>query len=200
MYGGVHIDPQIAELRAGVEILVATPGRLLDHLGQKTVNLSQVQFLVLDEADRMLDMGFLPDIKRILSMLPAKRQSLLFSATYSDDIKKLAANFLRDPVLIEVARRNATAENVTQEVVRLHESEKTDVLLELLRTRGEDGGRLQQVLVFVNSKIECRRLARQLQKAGVNADAIHGDKTQDERMKALEGFKTRLEIRGPGRH
>jgi superfamily II DNA/RNA helicase len=114
----------------------------------------------------------------------------MFSATFSEEIKKLAANFLRDPVLVEVARRNATAENVTQEVVKLHESEKTDVLLELLRTRGEGGGRLTQVLVFVNSKIECRRLARQLQKAGVNADAIHGDKTQDERMKALEGFKT----------
>jgi superfamily II DNA/RNA helicase len=113
----------------------------------------------------------------------------MFSATFSEEIKKLAANFLRDPQLIEVAQRNATAENVTQEVLKLHESEKTDVLLEILRTRGPEGGRLTQVLVFVNAKIECRRLARQLQKAGVNADAIHGDKTQDERMKALEGFK-----------
>ena len=113
----------------------------------------------------------------------------MFSATFSEEIKKLAANFLREPQLIETARRNATAENVTQEVYKLHESEKTDALLEILRTRGPDGGRLTQVLVFVNAKIECRRLARQLQKAGVNADAIHGDKTQDERMKALEGFK-----------
>jgi superfamily II DNA/RNA helicase len=114
----------------------------------------------------------------------------MFSATFSEEIKKLAANFLRNPQLIEVARRNATADNVAQEVFKVHDSEKTDALLELLRTRGPDGGRLTQVLVFVNAKIECRRLARQLQKAGVNADAIHGDKTQDERMKALEGFKS----------
>ena len=189
VYGGVDMDPQTQALRTGVEIVVATPGRLLDHLQSKNTSLGQVQIVVLDEADRMLDMGFLPDISRILNHLPKERQSLMFSATFSEEIKKLAANFLRDPVLVEVARRNATAENVTQEVVKLHESEKTDVLLELLRTRGEGGGRLTQVLVFVNSKIECRRLARQLQKAGVNADAIHGDKTQDERMKALEGFK-----------
>ena len=189
VYGGVDMDPQTQALRTGVEIVVATPGRLLDHLQSKNTSLGQVQTVVLDEADRMLDMGFLPDISRILNQLPKERQSLMFSATFSEEIKKLAANFLRDPVLVEVARRNATAENVTQEVVRLHESEKTDILLELLRTRGEGGGRLTQVLVFVNSKIECRRLARQLQKAGVNADAIHGDKTQDERMKALEGFK-----------
>jgi superfamily II DNA/RNA helicase len=189
VYGGVDMDPQTQALRTGVEIVVATPGRLLDHLQSKNTSLGQVQIVVLDEADRMLDMGFLPDISRILNQLPKERQSLMFSATFSEEIKKLAANFLRDPVLVEVARRNATAENVTQEVVRLHESEKTDILLELLRTRGEGGGRLTQVLVFVNSKIECRRLARQLQKAGVNADAIHGDKTQDERMKALEGFK-----------
>jgi superfamily II DNA/RNA helicase len=184
------MDPQTQALWTGVEIVVATPGRLLDHLQSKNTSLGQVQIVVLDEADRMLDMGFLPDISRILNLLPKDRQSLMFSATFSEEIKKLAANFLRDPVLVEVARRNAPAENVTQEVVKLHESEKTDVLLELLRTRGEGGGRLTQVLVFVNSKIECRRLARQLQKAGVNADAIHGDKTQDERMKALEGFKS----------
>jgi len=190
IYGGIDMDPQTQALRTGVELVVATPGRLLDHLQSKNTSLGQVQVVVLDEADRMLDMGFLPDISRILNQLPKERQSLMFSATFSEEIKKLAANFLQNPVLIEVARRNATAENVKQEVIRLHESEKTDVLLELLRTRGEDGGRLTQVLVFVNSKIECRRLARQLQKAGVNADAIHGDKTQDERMKALEGFKS----------
>ncbi|MGE5339665.1 MAG: DEAD/DEAH box helicase, partial [Gemmatimonadota bacterium] len=137
----------------------------------------------------MLDMGFLPDISRILNLLPRERQSLMFSATFSEEIKKLAANFLRDPLLIEVARRNATAELIKQEVVRVHESEKTDALLKLLRTRGADAGRMTQVLVFVNAKIECRRLARQLQRAGVNADAIHGDKSQEERMKALDGFK-----------
>jgi ATP-dependent RNA helicase RhlE len=190
IYGGVDMDPQTAALRTGVEIVVATPGRLLDHLQQKNTNLSQVQIVVLDEADRMLDMGFLPDISRILNLMPKERQSLMFSATFSEEIKRLAANFLRDPQLLEVAQRNAIADNVVQEVFRLHESEKTDALLELLRNGGPDGGRLTQVLVFVNAKIECRRLARQLQKAGVNADAIHGDKTQDERMKALEGFKS----------
>jgi superfamily II DNA/RNA helicase len=190
VYGGVDMDPQTEALRKGCEVVIATPGRLLDHIQQKNTSLSQVQIVVLDEADRMLDMGFLPDISRILNLLPRQRQSLMFSATFSEEIKKLAANFLHDPQLIEVARRNATAENVTQEVLKLHESEKTGVLLDLLRTRGPDGGRLTQVLVFVNAKIECRRLARQLQKAGVNADAIHGDKTQDERMKALEGFKS----------
>jgi superfamily II DNA/RNA helicase len=190
VYGGVDMDPQTEALRKGCEVVIATPGRLLDHIQQKNTSLSQVQIVVLDEADRMLDMGFLPDISRILNLLPKQRQSLMFSATFSEEIKKLAANFLHDPQLIEVARRNATAENVTQEVLKLHESEKTGVLLDLLRTRGPDGGRLTQVLVFVNAKIECRRLARQLQKAGVNADAIHGDKSQDERMKALEGFKS----------
>src|SRR4030095_5443178 len=159
VYGGIDMDPQTQALRTGVEIVVATPGRLLDHLQSKNTSLGQVQAVVLDEADRMLDMGFLPDISRILNQLPAVRQSLMFSATFSEEIKRLAANFLRDPVLIEAARRNETAENVTQEVVRLHESEKTDALLELLRTRGDDGGRLTQVLLFVNSKIEFRRLA-----------------------------------------
>ncbi|MFN7888384.1 MAG: DEAD/DEAH box helicase, partial [Betaproteobacteria bacterium] len=178
--------------RKGAEVVIATPGRLLDHLQQKNTSLSQVLIVVLDEADRMLDMGFLPDISRILNLLPRERQSLMFSATFSEEIKKLAANFLRNPVLIEVARRNATAETVTQEFVRVHESEKTDALLMLLR--GEvpgigDGQPIKQTLVFVNAKIECRRLARQLQKAGVNADAIHGDKTQDERMAALDAFK-----------
>jgi len=189
VYGGVDMDPQTQALRSGVEIIVATPGRLLDHLQQKNTSLGQVQIVVLDEADRMLDMGFLPDISRILNLLPKERQSLMFSATFSEEIKKLAANFLRDPQLLEVARRNATAELITQEIVKVHESEKTDALLRLLRTRGPEGGRMTQVLVFVNAKIECRRLARQLQKAGVNADAIHGDKTQDERTKALDGFK-----------
>lgn len=189
VYGGVDMNPQTEALRKGAEVVIATPGRLLDHIQQKNTSLAQVQIVVLDEADRMLDMGFLPDISRILNLLPKERQSLMFSATFSEDIKKLANNFLRNPVLVEVARRNATADTVKQEVFKVHESEKTDALLHILRTRGEGGTPLKQVLVFVNAKIECRRLANQLQKAGINADAIHGDKSQDERTKALDGFK-----------
>ena len=184
VYGGIDMDPQTQALRAGVEVLVATPGRLLDHLQQKNTALGQVEMVVLDEADRMLDMGFLPDISRILSLLPRERQSLMFSATFSEEIKKLAANFLRDPVLVEVARRNSTADLVRQELVHVHESEKYGALLTLLADPT-----LPQALVFVNTKIGARRLALQLQREGVNADAIHGDKTQDERMKALDAFK-----------
>ncbi|HXF17666.1 MAG TPA: DEAD/DEAH box helicase [Burkholderiales bacterium] len=184
VYGGVHIDPQIAELRAGVEILVATPGRLLDHLGQKTVNLSQVQFLVLDEADRMLDMGFLPDIKRIISVLPVKRQSLLFSATYSDDIRGLAKQFLIDPISIEVARRNSATETVTHLVYKVESAAKRDLLTHLIKSRD-----MRQVLVFCNTKIGANRLAYKLDKDGVGAAAIHSDRTQGERMLALAEFK-----------
>jgi len=178
------MEPQTQALRAGVEIVVATPGRLLDHLQSRNTALNQVQVVVLDEADRMLDMGFLPDISRILQLLPRERQSLMFSATFSEEIKKLAANFLREPTLVEVAQRNSTAETVLQELVHVHESEKDAALLALLQER-----ELPQVLVFVNTKIGARRLARQLQHEGVLADAIHGDKTQDERMKALDAFK-----------
>ncbi len=186
VFGGVDMDPQTQALRGGVEVVVATPGRLLDHLQQKNTSLSQVQAVVLDEADRMLDMGFLPDISRILNLLPPQRQSLMFSATFSEEIKRLAANFLRDPILVEVARRNATADNVTQQLVHVHESEKDAALLGLL-----NGNDWSQVLVFVNAKIGARRLARQLQRDGIDADAIHGDKTQDERMKTLDAFKAR---------
>jgi len=185
VFGGIGMDPQTEALRGGVEVLVATPGRLLDHLQQKNTSLGQVEVVVLDEADRMLDMGFLPDISRILNLLPRERQSLMFSATFSEEIKKLAAGFLNDPVLIEVARRNSTADTVRQDLVHVHESEKYGALLALL---GEP--ELSAVLVFVNTKIGARRLARQLQRDGINADAIHGDKTQDERMKALEAFKS----------
>ncbi len=184
VFGGIDMDPQTQALRAGVEVLVATPGRLLDHLQSKNTSLGQVQVVVLDEADRMLDMGFLPDISRILSLLPDQRQSLMFSATFSEEIKKLAANFLRNPVLVEVAARNAPADNVRLEIVKVHESEKGAALMSLLKDRN-----LAQVLVFLNTKIGARRLARQLQRDGIDADAIHGDKTQDERMKALEAFK-----------
>ncbi len=184
VYGGVNIEPQIAELRRGVEILVATPGRLLDHLHNRSVSLSQVEFLVLDEADRMLDMGFMPDIRRILSHLPAKRRTLLFSATFPEEIKKLAREFLRDPVTIEVARRNTTAETVTQLAYRVPNEQKRRVLVDLVRSR-----KLDQVLVFTNTKIGADRLARELERAGIAATAIHSDKTQQARMQALEDFK-----------
>ncbi len=184
VFGGVDMNPQTEALRAGVEIIVATPGRLLDHLQSKNTSLGQVQTVVLDEADRMLDMGFLPDISRILQQLPKQRQSLMFSATFSEEIKRLAANFLNEPILVEVSQRNSTSTNVRQEIVKVHESEKSAALIALLRQRD-----LSQVLVFVNTKIGARRLALLLQKEGINADAIHGDKTQDERMKALEAFK-----------
>ena len=185
VFGGVDMQPQTAALRAGVEILIATPGRLLDHVQQKTLNLSQVQILVLDEADRMLDMGFLPDLQRIVNLLPKQRQSLLFSATFSNEIKKLAQSFLRDPQIIEVARRNATAELVQQLVYALPSEQKRAAVAHIIRER-----ELKQVLVFSNTKIGTGRLARELVKEGINADAIHGDKSQKDRMIALDGFKT----------
>lgn len=190
VYGGVDIRPQSQMLRDGVEILTACPGRLLDHLEGRNTNLNQVEIVVLDEADRMLDMGFLPDISRILKQLPEGRQSLLFSATFSNEIKKLAKTFLKpNPTLIEVARQNQTSENITQEVYRVEDREKTDVLIDILKNRGEDGGAMKQVIVFVNAKITCRHLTRTLERVGINADAIHGDKSQEERQLALEGFK-----------
>ena len=184
VFGGVDMVPQTAALRAGVELLIATPGRLLDHVQQKTLNLSQVQILVLDEADRMLDMGFLPDLQRIINLLPKQRQNLMFSATFSNDIKKLAQSFLNDPVTIEVARRNATADNVTQIVYAVERDSKRAAVAHIVRTRN-----LTQVLVFSNTKIGTGRLARELQKDGIQADAIHGDKSQKDRMIALESFK-----------
>lgn len=184
VYGGVSIEPQIAELRRGIEVLVATPGRLLDHLHQKSVNLSQVEFLVLDEADRMLDMGFMPDIRRILSFLPARRQNLLFSATFADEIKRLANDFMNDPQLIEVARRNAAADTVTQVAYPVSGDHKRRLLAQIIKN--ED---LKQVLIFTNTKTGANRLASQLEKEGINATAIHSDKTQQARMEALEAFK-----------
>ncbi|MDE2310110.1 MAG: DEAD/DEAH box helicase [Betaproteobacteria bacterium] len=184
VFGGVDIKTQTPHLKTGVEILVATPGRLLDHVEQKTVQLNQVQVLVLDEADRMLDMGFMPDLKRILALLPKQRQSLMFSATFSNEIKKLSAEFLIHPKLIEVARSNATAENVTQKVYLIAQADKHALLAQLLR-----GSDATQVLVFTKTKITASRLARQLQREGVSADAIHGDKSQLERIQALDAFK-----------
>ena len=185
VFGGVDIVPQIQLLRTGVEVLVATPGRLLDHVQQKTVMLGQVEILVLDEADRMLDMGFMPDIRRILALLPAKRQNLLFSATFSEDIKRLADHLLHQPVLIEVARRNAMTELVTHAVHPVKRERKRDLLAHLVRTQG-----LTQVLVFGGTRLGVNRLAYQLQRDGVHAAAIHGDKSQAERIQALADFKS----------
>ena len=184
VFGGIDMGPQKDALRAGVEIVIATPGRLLDHVQQKTINLSQTQILVMDEADRMLDMGFLPDLQRIINLLPKQRQNLMFSATFSPEIKKLAASFLNNPVTIEVARSNATAENVTQILYKVAEEEKRDAVSFIIRERG-----LKQVIVFSNTKIGASRLAVHLAKQGVKASAIHGDKSQTERMAALEAFK-----------
>ncbi|MCG1047669.1 MULTISPECIES: DEAD/DEAH box helicase [Mycetohabitans] len=184
VFGGVDMNPQTAELRRGVEILIATPGRLLDHVQQKSTSLAQVQMLVLDEADRMLDMGFLPDLQRILNLLPSQRQTLLFSATFSAEIKKLASTYLRDPVTIEVARSNSTASNVRQIVFEVAEPDKQAAVVQLIRQR-----ELKQVIVFCNSKIGASRLAKQLERDGVVATAIHGDRSQSERMQALDAFK-----------
>jgi ATP-dependent RNA helicase RhlE len=183
-FGGVDIKPQIAELKKGVEILVATPGRLLDHVENKSVSFNSVQALVLDEADRMLDMGFVPDVTRILNMLPAQRQSLLFSATFSEEIKKLADTMLKSPVLIEVARRNQVSDTITHRVHPVSEYGKRGLLTKLLRS-----GEIRQAIVFMRTKQGCSRLTRELQRAGIKADAIHGDKSQLDRIKALEAFK-----------
>src|SRR5450830_927078 len=184
VFGGVDIKTQTPSLMRGVEVLVATPGRLLDHIEQRTVQLGQVQMLVLDEADRMLDMGFMPDLKRILAMLPKQRQTLMFSATFSKEIKKLSEEFLNNPKLIEVARSNATSENVTQKVYLVAQPHKHELLTQILK-----GSDASQVIVFTKTKLTASRLAKQLQREGISADAIHGDKSQLERMQALEAFK-----------
>ena len=183
-FGGVDIKPQIEEIRLGIEVLVATPGRLLDLVEQKCLNFGQVQALVLDEADRMLDMGFIPDVTRILNMLPQQRQSLLFSATFSEEIKKLADTMLKSPVLIEVARRNQVSDTITHRVHPVSEYGKRGLLTKLLKS-----GEIRQCIVFMRTKQGCSRLTRELQRAGIKADAIHGDKSQLDRIKALEAFK-----------
>jgi ATP-dependent RNA helicase RhlE len=184
VFGGVDIRTQTPYLMKGVEVLVATPGRLLDHVEQRTLQLGQVQMLVLDEADRMLDMGFMPDLKRILALLPKQRQNLMFSATFSNEIKKLSADFLSDPVLIEVARSNAAAENVTQKVYPVAHDDKHELLSQIL-----SGSDATQAIVFTKTKLTASRLAKQLQRDGLAADAIHGDKSQLERIQALDAFK-----------
>ena len=184
IYGGVGMQPQVDTLRRGVDIVVATPGRLLDHVTQKTLDLSRVEILVLDEADRMLDMGFIRDIRRILTLLPAKRQNLLFSATFSTEIRRLADGLLHAPVTIEVARRNAEAELVSQRVHHVAQERKRHLLAHLVRS-----GDWSQVLVFTRTKHGANRLAEQLDREGITATAIHGNKSQPQRLKALAEFK-----------
>ncbi len=184
IFGGVGINPQIAALRQGVDIVIATPGRLLDLAKQKALSLSDVEYLILDEADRMLDMGFIHDIKKILAMLPKKRQNLLFSATFSDEIKKLADGLLNTPTLIEVARRNTASEQVEQSVYFVDKLRKKELLSHLIKM-----GNWQQVLVFTRTKHGANRLCAQLEQDGISAAAIHGNKSQGARTKALADFK-----------
>ena len=184
VYGGVNIDSQIAVLRSGVEILVATPGRLLDHIQQKNVMLSNVEYFVLDEADRMLDMGFLPDIKKILNLLPAKRQNLMFSATFTDDIKRLAKQFLNDPVVIETSKRNSVSNLITHRVFSVDRNRKSDALIRLINEK-----KIDQAIIFTNTKSSSDQLAKKLLKHNLAAAAIHGDKNQLQRCQALNEFK-----------
>jgi len=184
IFGGVKINPQIAQLRKGMDIVIATPGRLLDHVSQKTIDLSKVDFLILDEADRMLDMGFINDIRKILEILPKQRQNLLFSATYSDEIKKLSDRLLNSPTLIEVARRNTASEIVKQAIYPVDKGRKRELLTHLIKE-----GDWKQVLVFSRTKHGANRLAGQLESDGITAVAIHGNKSQNARTKALADFK-----------
>ena len=184
MFGGVGMQPQIDKLRRGVDILVATPGRLLDHHQQRTLDLSHVQIFVLDEADRMLDMGFIHDIKKVLAIVPAQKQSLLFSATFSDEIKALADRLLNKPVLIEVARRNQTADTIAQKVHPVGRELKKDLLCHLIQSND-----WHQVLVFTRMKSGANKLVEHLLKQGISAMAIHGNKSQSARTKALADFK-----------
>lgn len=184
IFGGVGINPQIKQLRHGVDILVATPGRLLDHMQQNTVNLQHVEILILDEADRMLDMGFIRDIRKVLAALPAKRQNLLFSATFSDEIKALADGLLNSPAMIEVARRNSAVEVIAQKIHPVDRDKKHPMLSHLIKTHD-----WRQVLVFTRTKHGANRLVEQLGKDGINGMAIHGNKSQSARTKALAEFK-----------
>jgi len=184
VYGGVGFTPQVRALRSGPEIVVATPGRLLDHVGQGTIDLSRVEILVLDEADRMLDMGFIRDIRRILALLPVRRQNLLFSATFSEEIRRLADGLLREPAAVQVTRRNAPTELVTQVVHIVDRERKRELLTHLIAT-----GRIAQALVFTRTKHGANKLAEHLQRDGITATAIHGNKSQPQRVRALADFK-----------
>ncbi len=185
IFGGVGMAPQTKALRSGVDIIVATPGRLLDHVGEKNVDLSAVEIFILDEADRMLDMGFIHDIRRVTALLPKKKQTLMFSATFSDEIRTLATTYLHNPQQVEVARRNAAAEIVTQSVYHVDKAKKRDLLVKLI----EDNG-WHQVLVFTRTKHGANALAEKLDKAGIRSAAIHGNKSQGARTRALADFKS----------
>jgi len=184
IFGGVNQNPQVRTIRQGVDILVATPGRLLDLENQRLLSLSDIEFLVLDEADRMLDMGFIHDIKKVLKLIPKKRQNLLFSATFSKEIKALANSFLTNPILVEATPENSTAEKVDQKTYRVDKSKKTALITKFIKE-----GNWDQVLVFTRTKHGANRLSQKLAKAGITSAAIHGNKTQNARVKALAGFK-----------
>ena len=184
IFGGVNQKPQVATLRNGVDILIATPGRLLDLQNQKALSLARIEILVLDEADRMLDMGFLRDIKKILALMPNKRQNLLFSATFSKEIKKLAGGFMYQPVMVEASPENTTAEKVEQKVYRVDKGKKTALAIHLI-----SNGNWEQVLIFTRTKHGANKLCKKLIGAGITAAAIHGNKSQTARTKALAGFK-----------
>ena len=185
IFGGVGINPQIAKLRKGVDIVIATPGRLLDLMEQKAVNLSQIECLILDEADRMLDMGFIRDIKKILAVLPKNRQNLLFSATFSNEIKKLANSLLNTPTLIEVAKKSTTVEKIDQCVYQVDKKRKIELVMHLIKTN-----KLKQVLIFTRTKHGANKLSEKLNKSNLISAAIHGNKSQGARTKALADFKS----------
>ncbi len=184
VFGGIDMKPQTLVLKGGIEVLIATPGRLLDHIEAKNCVLNQVEYVVLDEADRMLDIGFLPDLQRILSYLPKQRQTLLFSATFSPEIRRLSQSYLQDPVTVEVARPNATASKVEQHFLGVADEDKRTVVRQMIKRHS-----LSQALVFVNSKLGAARLARSFERDGLRTAALHGDKSQDERLKSLAAFK-----------
>jgi ATP-dependent RNA helicase RhlE len=184
IYGGMPFDPQLRKLLQAPEIVVATPGRLLDHVEQRTIDLSKVEVLVLDEGDRMLDMGFIPDIRRIVKLLPTERQTLMFSATFSTEVRKLAADFLRTPAFVQIAPKQTSAELVRQVAIPVDRHRKRELLTRLIKS-----GRIEQALVFTRTKHGAGRLAEQLERDGINATAIHGDKSQIQRVRALTEFK-----------
>ncbi len=185
IYGGVGMAPQTKALRSGVDIIVATPGRLLDHVGERNVDLSSIEIFILDEADRMLDMGFIHDIRRVVALLPKKKQTLMFSATFSDEIRKLASTYLNNPQQVEVAPRNATADMVAQSVYHVDKTRKHDLLVKLIKDNG-----WHQVLVFMRTKHGANALSEKLNKAGISSSAIHGNKSQGARTRALADFKS----------